>query len=92
MASENQNRKRNKRPQSRLWDILSISLVIGTGIVNQKLVSKFPYDQRILLSDPHFESRLSTYLIRLEFVSGEATELLENQAALITLIESATLQ
>ena len=64
--------------------------IIGTGVVNQDLVSKFPYDQRSLLSDPYFESRLATYLIRLEFVSGQAKNLLQDQAELVSLINAVT--
>jgi hypothetical protein len=64
--------------------------IIGTGVVNQDLVSKFPYDQRSLLSDPYFESRLATYLIRLEFVSGQANDLLQDQAELVALINAVT--
>jgi hypothetical protein len=63
--------------------------VIGTGVVNQDLASKFPYNRRILLSDPFFESRLATYLIRLEFVSEQANDLLQDQAVLVSLINAA---
>jgi len=72
--------------------IPSLHDVIGTGIVNQDLVSKFPYDQGALLSDPYFESRLATYLIRLEFVSSEINSLLDHQAELVSMIETTTSQ
>ena len=66
--------------------------VISAGIVNEDLVSKFPYDQKLMLSNPFLESRMATYLIRLEFVSGQASDLLQIQTDLVTLIEDATLQ
>jgi hypothetical protein len=66
--------------------------VIGTGVVNQEMTSKFPYDQKILLSDPYFESRLATYLIRLEFVSEQANDLLQDQIELASMIDAVTSQ
>lgn len=46
--------------------------------------------QDALLSDLHFEIRLASYSIRLEFVSGQASSLLERQAKLLSLMENAT--
>jgi len=48
--------------------------------------SKFPFDQATALSDPQTESRLGVYLIRLEFFTAQANELLESQASLFDLI------
>jgi hypothetical protein len=50
--------------------------------------SKFLFDQATLLSDPRMESRLSVYLIRMEFVTEWARYLLEQQSSLLILIES----
>ena len=72
--------------------IPSLHDIVGSGIVNQDLVSKFPYDQRGLLSDPYFERRLASYLIRLEFVSSAISSLLDEQIELVSLIETATFQ
>jgi hypothetical protein len=68
----------------------TLHTVIGTGVVNQELSSKFPYDRRVLLSAPSFESRLATYLIRLEFVSEQAKDLLQDQAELASMIDDVT--
>ena len=70
----------------------SLHDVVATGFVDEDLSSKFPYDHKAALSDPGLESRLATYLIRLEFVSGQATSLLRRQAELISLIDAATTQ
>ena len=66
--------------------------VIANLAVNPGIVSKFPHDQDVLLSDPYFESRLATYLIRMEFVSFQASDMLDRQEELISLIEAATTQ
>jgi len=36
------------------------------------------------------ESRVATYLILLEFVAGDAEDILEKQSRLVSLIEAAT--
>jgi len=49
--------------------------------------SKFPFDQRVLFSDPRLEGRLSNYLIRLEFTIEELQDLLEEQSQLPDLMQ-----
>ena len=51
--------------------------------------SRFPFDRTVLLADPKIESRISLYLIRIRFVEAQATELIENQAQLMRLVQSA---
>jgi len=48
--------------------------------------SKFPFDQATALADPQTESRLGVYLIRMEFFTVQAKELMERQARLFDLI------
>lgn len=50
--------------------------------------SKFPFDHTIVLSDSRAESLFGVYLIRLEFFSDEARELLERKEAILGLIGS----
>ena len=50
-------------------------------------VSKFPFDQTIVLADPKTESRLGVYLIRMEFFTEQAMELSERQAILFDLTD-----
>ena len=52
--------------------------------------SKFPFDQVDVFTNPQVESRFGVYLIRMEFFKAEALDLLESQADLLELIESAT--
>jgi len=52
-------------------------------------VSRFPFDQSNVLSDPRFESRVSLYLIRLRFVQILATDLVESQAELLVHVRLA---
>jgi len=51
--------------------------------------SEFPFDQATVLSDPRLESRLSSYLTRLEFTIGEMQDLLEQQSRSPDLVRSA---
>jgi hypothetical protein len=48
--------------------------------------SRFPFEQTIALADPQTESRLGVYLIRMEFFTAEAKELMERQETIFDLI------
>jgi len=50
--------------------------------------SKFQFDNAAVLSDPRIESRISLYLIRLEYFARSARSLLDRQTELLALVES----
>ncbi len=54
--------------------------------------SRFPFDHMALMSDPGFESRVSMYLLRLEFVTARANDILGQQGELRELIDSVVLR
>ena len=66
-----------------------LSLERSLPLVQDIQGSSFPFNQSDLLSDPRFENRVSLYLIRLRFVQVQAADLVEHQAKLLDLIQSA---
>lgn len=61
-------------------------LLNSNSVMSNHPISKFPLDQAALLADTKLESRLGMYLIRMEFISREATQLRERQNGLVELI------
>jgi hypothetical protein len=61
-------------------------LISDAPIMAKHPKSKFPFDQTDMLSDPHLESRLAHYLIRMEFVRYQAKDLLERHEKLHALM------
>ena len=75
-----------------LSDVIpTLHLDSANSVMARHPTSDFPFDQTALLSDPRLESRLSLYLIRLEFLTTMSTDLLEGQSRLLRLVESAEL-
>lgn len=64
--------------------------ILESGVITGELTSRFPYDHHLILSDPFMESRMATYLIRMEFVVGQARSAMRMQTDLLSLIEAAT--
>ena len=71
-----------------LQDAIPILHTIGINqVMSGHPASQFPFDLTAFLADPKLESRLAMYLIRMEFVSGQATRLKQRQVELVDLIE-----
>jgi hypothetical protein len=66
-----------------------LSLETSLPLVRDIQGSSFPFNQLDLLSDPRFENRVYLYLIRLRFVQAQAADLVDHQAQLLDLIQSA---
>lgn len=67
--------------------IPALHLVSVNKVMKHHPTSKFPFDQAALLADPAVEGRLAVYLIRMEFVSSQARNLIREPAKLIELVE-----
>lgn len=63
-------------------------LVAANPALKGVIDSRFPFDQRAFLSDPHIESLLGVFLIRLKFVTEEAEYLAQSQAEVQRHIEA----
>jgi len=67
-----------------------LHIIVASGVVDENLASKFPFDHGEVLADPLMESRMAIYLIRLEFVLDQGLDLLQRQSELMEIIVVAT--
>jgi hypothetical protein len=66
----------------------TLHIDVAEPAFSRNVESRFPFDHLGLMSDPRFESRVSIYLLRIEFLLSGGRDLLQSRSEVIAQIQS----